>query len=78
MLIFEMSKYNLFNPMLIQFFTIGYYNYITKLGIEFDLNKRHIASIMSVEEILNLVFEENGVIKEKKRWCGDLKKIYML
>ena len=61
-----MSKYNLFNPMLIQFFTFGYYNYITKLGIKFDLNKRYITSIMSVEEILNLVFEENGVIKEKK------------
>ena len=36
------------------------------LALNSVLNKRHMASIMSVEEILDLVFIKDGAIKEKK------------
>ena len=37
------------------------------LALNLVLNKRHRASIMSVEEILDLLLEKNGAIKEKKK-----------
>ena len=36
------------------------------LALNLIMNKRHMTFIMSVEEILDLVFEKNGAIKEKK------------
>ena len=36
------------------------------LALNLVLNKRHMTFIMSVEEILDSVFEKNGEIKEKK------------
>ena len=36
------------------------------LALNLVLNKRHMASIMSVEEIMDLVFVKDGAIKEKK------------
>ena len=41
-------------------------DYIPKLGIEFDFEQEAYEFIMSVEEILDLVFEKNGAIKEKR------------
>ena len=42
-------------------------DYIPKLGIEFDSEQEaYMTFIMSVEEILDLVFEKNGAIKEKR------------
>ena len=47
------------------------------LALNLVLNKRHMTSIMSVEEIPDLIFVKNGAIKEKK-WHGDFKKVYLL